>query len=276
MAGSPLVSIVMPTYRRAGQIAPTLASITGQSLGDFELLVRDDGDGADGTEQAARAATAGDARVRYHRNARRLGMPGNLNAGIREARGVFIAVCHDHDLYRADFLEKMVATLQRHPSALFVHCAIDMIGVDGHHVTSHVGAWPELTEGGRWLDLMLRSFSSPVCALTVVPRAVHDRHGLYDPAYGFVSDVEMWMRLASVGDVAYVAEPLVRVREREPGHWATANALRLSRTTAAIQRRYLRRAYHGLAVPFRRLILEARLGHTIARELGARVVRSLA
>jgi glycosyltransferase involved in cell wall biosynthesis len=276
MDAPPRVSVVMPTYRRAGHIGPTLASILAQSLPDFEVLVRDDGDGTDGTAEAVRTAAAGDDRVRYQRNPERLGMPGNLNGGIREARGAFVAVCHDHDLYRSDFLAKMVATLDRNPGALFVHCAIDVIGGDGRHVASHVGAWPERIEGRRWLALMMQSFSSPVCALTVVPRGVYERHGLYDPAYGFVSDVEMWMRLASAGDVAYVAEPLVRVREREPGHWASANGLCLSRTMASIQRRYLHAAYGGLALPLRRLLLEVRLSRTIVREVGARVVRSLA
>jgi GT2 family glycosyltransferase len=273
---SPLVTIVMPTYRRAAHLGPTLASIATQSLGDFELLVRDDGDGADGCAEAVVAAMPGDSRVNYWRNHQRLGMPENLNDGIRRARGDFIAVCHDHDLYRADFLEVMVRTLEGNPTALFVHCGVDVISSKGHHVARHVGEWPELTEGRRWLTQMLQTLSSPVCALTVVRRQTYDRHGLYAPGYGFVADVEMWMRLATAGDVAYVGQPLVQVRERERGHWASANSVLLSRRTAAIHRRYLRRAYRGTTLALERLRLEWRLGQTIAREMGWRLLRARA
>jgi hypothetical protein len=52
----------------------------------------------------------------------------------------------------------------------------------------------------------------------MVPRELYERAGLYSPTFGFVADVEMWIRLALIGDVGYIAEPLIQVREREPGH----------------------------------------------------------
>lgn len=130
----PRVTVVMPTYRRAHQIEETIHSLLGGSWSDFELLVRDDGDGSDGTAEAVAAASKGDPRVRYQRNGRRLGMPGNLNAGIVDSRGELIAVCHDHDLYTSTFLTKMVETLSKYPSALFVHCAIDVITQSGAYI----------------------------------------------------------------------------------------------------------------------------------------------
>ena len=259
MTAGPLVSVVMPTYRRADHVRSTLASLSAQSLDDFELLVRDDGDGSDGTEPAVRAAAAGDARIAYHRNAVRLGMPENLNAGIRAARGRFIAVCHDHDLYHPEFLATMVAMLERHPSALFVHCAIDMVDGAGRRTASHVGDWPALTPGRQWLRFMLSRLSCPVCALTVVRRDTHDRHGLYDPQYGFIADIEMWMRLAAHGDVAYVSRPLISVREREPDAPAFADGVGLLRTLQRIHARYVPEAFRG---PARALAL-ARLAWSV-------------
>src|ERR1700686_2738386 len=117
----PTISVVMPTYRRPAQVGASIESLLRGSFGDFELLVRDDGPGDDGTEQAVAALASRDSRVSYKRNPQRLGMPGNLNAGILEARGRYIAVCHDHDLYAADFLKTMLDTLERNPGAMFVH-----------------------------------------------------------------------------------------------------------------------------------------------------------
>jgi len=105
--GGPRVSIIMPTFRRSSQIGESILSLLLGEYQDFELLVRDDGDGTDGTEAAVAAAAGTDNRVRYHLNAVNLGIADNLNAGILESRGEFISVCHDHDLYRTGFLKSI-------------------------------------------------------------------------------------------------------------------------------------------------------------------------
>ena len=123
--------------------------------------------------------------------------------------------------------------------ALFVHCAVDVITQSGNYVRSHVGRWPELTPGWPWLKFMLSSFHCPVCALTVVRREAHEQYGLYDPSYGFVADVEMWMRLSRHGDVAYVREPLVQIRERDRRHEAVEDGICMIGTIARIHRSYV-------------------------------------
>jgi glycosyltransferase involved in cell wall biosynthesis len=271
----PAVTVVMPTFRRARVIGETIRTLLDGSWTDFELLVRDDGDEADGTAESVTLAARGDERVRYHRNDRNLGMPSNLNEGIKESRGDFIAVCHDHDLYRPNFLEAMVGALRRHPSALFVHCAIESISQNGEIIATHIGDWQELTPGDSWLKFMLRSLNCPVCALTLVRREAHEQYGLYDPSCGFIADVEMWMRLSSHGDVAYLKEPLIQVRDREAGHEASLNGDRDIRMAANIHRRFIPAAYSHGGRAFRRLLLELRLSRQYVRYQAARVVNQI-
>lgn len=259
-ARAPRLSIVMPTYRRPHHIGDSIRSLLAQSWTDFELLVRDDGEGSDGTREAVHAAAARDPRVRYHRNPRNLRMPANLNAGIKESRGELIVVCHDHDLYTPVFLEEMVRAADRHPSALYVHTGIAVISQEGEPVAEHIADWPELTPGREWLRFMVRSHHCPVCALTLVRRSAHERFGLYDPQYGFIADVEMWMRLAAAGDVAYVGRPLIQVREREADHFAHSSAVPLLTTNARIRRRYLSPAYPGPARAYMRIRMETMVG----------------
>jgi len=249
----------MPTYRRAAHITQTIRSVQSSSLRDFELLVRDDGNGDDGTPEAVAAAATGDPRIRYWRNPRNLGMPRNLNGGISEARGDFIAVCHDHDLYAPTFLEAMVAALNRHPTALFAHCAIEVVDERGACIGTHRADWPELTPGRNWIAFMLTRFDCPVCALTLVRRSAHEQFGLYDSTYGFIADVEMWMRLSLHGDVAYVGEPLLRVRARESDHFIGPEFVAVSRTAANIHRKYIKLAYSGSEQLMRRSLMEWRL-----------------
>jgi hypothetical protein len=158
----------------------------------------------------------------------------------------------------------MVEALERNPSALFVHCAIDSITQEGKYLQTFSADWPELSPGIDWLRFMLSTTSCPVCALTLVRRSAHEEHGLYDPRCDFVSDVELWMRLSSQGDVAYIRDPLIQVRERETNHYATANARKIVGHIAEIHRRYLPRAYGGLGLALQTALLELRTVRQIA------------
>src|SRR5216683_1904421 len=188
----PRVSIIMPTFRRSHQIPESIRSLLSGEYQDFELLVRDDGNTSDGTEEAVVAAAAGDTRVRYHRNSANLGVARNLDAGIRASQGELIAVCHDHDLYRPGFLKAMVDALDRYPSALYVHCASQVIGQWGEQKAANVSDFAELTTGTEWLKFMLSTPHCPVCALTLARRSAHERYGVYNPTDGFITDVDMW------------------------------------------------------------------------------------
>src|SRR5207247_7732787 len=113
----------------------------------------------------------------------------------------------------------------------------------GESKHNNINDWPEITTGADWLRFMLQSLNCPVCALTIVRRESHEHYGLYDPSGGFIADVEMWMRLSSHGDVAYVREPLICVREREDQHIESLNGDRWIVTAARIHRRFLQLAY---------------------------------
>jgi glycosyltransferase involved in cell wall biosynthesis len=261
----------MPTFRRAHQIGATLRSVLDQSFGDFEVLVRDE-DGSDGTGEVV--AALGDSRVRYHRNANRLRMPGNLNSGIRETIGEYVLVCHDHDLYDSKMVEKMVGFLDAHPSALFVHAGLEIIDAEDLPTgTRHVAHYAPLTPGAQWADRMLSSVFCNVCADSMVRRLAHERYGLYDPEYGFVADVEMWLRLSLRGDVGYIAEPLIRMRQREEDHEHSGPEWELLDVLLRMQRRYHAEVFRGWHRRWRSLRLAMRADALLLRRYLGCIVR---
>ena len=235
----PLVSVVMPTYNRCGFLAESIGCVLDQTARDVELIVSDDCS-TDDTRAVVEGFAARDRRVRYRRNNENLNMPGNLNAAIRDSRGEYVVVAHDHDLYDRGWIEKMLAVAQAHPDVLFVHTGLRMIDQEGGPtgvVCVHEDV-DVVTPGRRWLARMLKRFSCPVCANALVRRDAHERYGLYDPRYGFISDVEMWMRLCVHGDVGFVAEPLIELRTRESDHFARGAHWAIVEAIHRIHRRY--------------------------------------
>jgi len=70
--GSPTVSVVIPTYNRAGTLKRALQSVIDQTYQALEIIVVDDGS-TDGTAEVV--AACADARLKHVRHQRNLGAP---------------------------------------------------------------------------------------------------------------------------------------------------------------------------------------------------------
>ncbi len=262
------VSVVMPTYQRAAVLATTLPMLCQQTLPDIEILVSDDGS-TDETPQVMQACR--DSRVRYLRHSR-LGMPGVLNAALQESRGEYVMFCHDHDFYEPTLLERLSSALDQHPSAVFAHCAIVVVDTAGAAERErYLDRFAPLTAGDEFLErVLLPQLDSKVTALTMVRRAaLGDR--LLDPRFEAVADVELWLWLCTQGDVAYVNEPLIRVRERDARSVLYGNALRWVQRVLEAKRLYL-----GQVVdPVRREAITASWRHDADRAAAQELLKAL-
>lgn len=216
IADSVPVSICLTTFNRAPVLPATLDSLLAQTFTDFELIVSDDCS-TDGTEAICRAYEARDSRIRYVRNDRNLRMPGNLNAAVSRASGRYIANLHDGDVYRPDLIEKWARALDETPTAAFVFNAYHAARPGGSMRLYDLGFAPRV--GGEEIALAyFRSMTSCVWGTVMARASAYARAGRFDPDFGFISDVDMWLRLARDADVAYVAEPLITITPREDDH----------------------------------------------------------
>jgi hypothetical protein len=102
----PQVSVVMATFGRGRHILPSIRSVLGQSLKDWELLVVGD---ACTDETEAVVGALDDPRVRWLNLAERVGsQSGPNNAGIAAARAGVVAYLGHDDIWEPDHLERLV------------------------------------------------------------------------------------------------------------------------------------------------------------------------
>src|SRR5438105_4852205 len=109
MSNAPLVSVVITTFNRTFYLEEALASTVKQTYENLEVIVSDD---CGTTDIEPLLAHIGDGRVRYRRNAERLGVAGNTLVASLEADGKYIAYLNDDDAWEPDFLATLVPPLE--------------------------------------------------------------------------------------------------------------------------------------------------------------------
>jgi glycosyltransferase involved in cell wall biosynthesis len=232
----PKVSVVIPTYQRAAVLVSTLDSLRRQTLTDFELLVCDDGS-SDGTADAVGGIR--DSRVRYLRR-EHLGMPRIVNEGLREARGEYVMICHDHDVYEPMLLEALSRLLDRYPTAAFAHCGLVALDENGRESAEFVYDYQELTPGMEFLvNELLPGPHCVLSSLNMVRASSLDSTGM-NPRYREAADLELWMRLSSAGDVAYTRARLIKMLPRDEKSVVFGRHLYVLGLTLDAKRAYLR------------------------------------
>lgn len=117
MRSSPRLSVGVPVYNEAGHVAETLAAISAQTFGDFEVIVSDNAS-TDGTEQICRDHCAQDSRFRYMRNRKNLGIKANFNQIFRFTQGRYFKWWAADDLGAKTLLESGVGVLEENPAAV--------------------------------------------------------------------------------------------------------------------------------------------------------------
>lgn len=256
---SPTVSVIIPTRNRPKYLRASVASVCAQTLLPAEILVVDDGTGA---EEALRLL------LEVARLPIRL-LPGPgagpaaaRNVGLEAACGDLIALLDDDDLWHPEKLAWQVAWMERRPD----------LGALGTGVLRRHGlpVMPRLRSKPRRLRPVGRAALVRANRLTtssvIVRRECFDACGGFDESLLLAQDWEMWLRIARQWTVAVLPATLTIYRLHDNQRSAYGNEMR--RWEAQVIGRVLEgeeAALHGLAR--RRLAwAHCRLGRGLLRE----------
>lgn len=205
----PLVSVIIPTYKRTDYLKLTLESVNSQSFQDFEIIVVDDGTSNNDNLILCQKFE----KVRYIKidNSGGPAMPRNI--GIKESKGSYIAFVDDDDIWLPSKLEKQVAVLENNPDFGLVHCCCQIIddkGIKKKEIIGRPGS-PDVKHG----DVSMRMMGNWTLMMPtpMVRRKIISKVGNFNelmPAAG--EDVEYWTRCSFATKFYYIDEPLVLYR----------------------------------------------------------------
>ncbi|MFN0110846.1 MAG: glycosyltransferase family 2 protein [Blastocatellia bacterium] len=189
----PTVSVIIPAYNAAPFIAETLDSLFAQTYQDFEAILINDGS-TDNTEQCI--APFRD-RLAYIRQENK-GVMAARNAGLKAARGRYIALLDSDDLLLPRFLEALVGMLEADQTLSVAYPNARYFGWPKHDGKLHQDVFPVAEPVS--FDRVLRR-ECYIFGLLVFRREVIEAIGGYDESLKGqgAEDFELWLRMLRHG-----------------------------------------------------------------------------
>jgi glycosyltransferase involved in cell wall biosynthesis len=208
---TPPLSVVMPARNALPFLDAAVESILGQTFGDFEFVIRDDGS-TDGTAERLRDWAARDRRIRLFAG-ETLGPAGSSNWIVRQARAPLIARMDADDVCRPDRLARQRALFAARPDTVLAGALADTIDAGGRTV-----------RGADLWRISRHSCFVPFPHTSIMfQRSAFDAVGGYRAECDYWEDLDFCLRMAGQGRVAVIAEALV-------SHRASASSVRLVRS----------------------------------------------
>lgn len=204
----PLVSVVIPARNSATTIARAIDSAREQRGLEPEIIVVDD-DSNDGTPGVLAAYREF---IRVLRLRRCRGPAVARNAGAALARGTYLAFLDSDDRWLPDFLDTLVAALERSPGSVLAFS--DIVPVDDAGAPAeHFLPADEPLYAPSMEELLTRWWP-------ILPSASVIRRRVFELCGGFPSeftapgyeDVWLWLRAREQGEFSYIDEPLAVYR----------------------------------------------------------------
>ena len=173
---SSLVSVIIPAYNAENTLDETLESVRGQTYGDLEIIVVDDGS-SDGTCDVARRHATSDHRIRII-SIENSGVANARNVGIAASRGEFVAPIDADDLWHPEKIARQMEVMGAHGSEMgYVYTLYRRIDADGR-VLFTSGACD--FAGHVYLRSLLVNFVGNGSSL-LIRRAAFEAVGGYEP-----------------------------------------------------------------------------------------------
>ncbi|MBC7784651.1 MAG: glycosyltransferase [Burkholderiales bacterium] len=205
----PCVSIIMAVFNGKHFLPPTMRSVLSQTFGDFEFIVIDDGS-TDGVTDLLRQYAKEDSRIRLIVRENK-GLTPSLNEALRLAESPLIARMDSDDIARPDRLAKQVQFMNANPQCVLLGGAYELIDEHGRLLTT---LSPPLDDAS--LQQQCLDGTTPIChPLAMFRRDAAREAGGYDESFTVAQDLDFWLRLGEIGQLACLPDVLLQYRMHE-------------------------------------------------------------
>jgi glycosyltransferase involved in cell wall biosynthesis len=232
MSGLPEVTVIIPSYNHADYVETAIGSVLSQTFRDIEVIVVDDGS-TDGSQE--KISRIKDPRLNFIAlKENRRAHPRNL--ALSMAKGRYIAFQNSDDEWLPDKLENQLRFMEnsKETVACFTRVApIDKNGAPWSGKGMSRASWKINRSRFKWLRRFFVKGNCLRISSSVVRGSALKLTGHFCPSLFYMSDFDLWVRLAGIGDIHIVDDPLTRMRML--GDKNLSSPSRLSGSTHAME-----------------------------------------
>ena len=195
----PPVSLIIPTWNRAGYLRETIVSCLAQDYPHCAVIVGDDGS-TDGTADMVRGLSTNGVRLVANAHA---GAPSTRNQALAVVNTPFVVWVGDDDVLAPSLVRNRVAMLERVPDADVIHGDMLLCNAQLEPQSQNTGEdWSARPEA-----LVTALFQRNVIADggSLISMRADARAGWYDDAFPKGHDYHFWSRLALRAKFVYDA-----------------------------------------------------------------------
>lgn len=201
---SSLVSIIIPCYNQGEFLSDAIQSALDQDYPEKEIIVVNDGS----TDNTKRVAQAFGNTINYIEQPNK-GVSSSRNAGIRAAKGDYVAFLDSDDVLLPGSIAKRAEYLDNHPSIAFV-CGDSVFFNESGSLgfKSKLTDKPNNFENFRWETVDFNATPSTV----MIRRTCFTKVGLFEESIRTAEDWLMWVKISLHFNMAYLDEKLIKYR----------------------------------------------------------------
>jgi glycosyltransferase involved in cell wall biosynthesis len=233
---NPEISTVMSVYNCEQYLSEAIDSILGQTFGNFEFIIIDDGS-TDNSAKILNDYAKQDLRIKLIQQPN-VGLTKSLNRGVNLAEGQYIARMDADDIALPERFEKQIEYFSTYPECVAVGSRVLCIDPYGSplwetkQVLEHSDIDAELLTGNG------SAISHPS---VMIRRDALLALGCYREDLDTAQDLDLFLRLSEIGTLANISEPLLKYRI----HLSSVNSTKRERqrynTEVIVKNAYARR-----------------------------------
>lgn len=206
MPSNPIITTIIPTYRRPQFLRRAIRSVLAQNYSHLQVCVYDNASG-DETASVVEQLSKNDSRVKYHCHPENMGLVKNFIYGMERVETPFFSFLSDDDVLLPGFNQATLAGFQKYPEAMFSALATIQMDDSGRILVAPILQWkPGLYRPPEGLLAILK-YGHPQWAGILFRREVLDKVGGLDEETGAPLDLDYELRLAARFPIVVSREP---------------------------------------------------------------------
>lgn len=194
---APAISVVLAVKDETLNLQNTVADLLAQTFTDFELIILDDASANHETVEIIKSFE--DSRIRKIYFKEHQGLAKIKNAGMKLAKGKYIAMADADDRYPPQKLELQFNFMEKHPQVFFTGTALHILGKKyGWHIY-------------KKHNLICAQFllNNPFVHPSVMFRAALKEEFQYNSAFDYAEDYDLFYRISEEYKTANLSQILI-------------------------------------------------------------------